>query len=113
MFDFEGVQPAAGGINSSRRSGANKRVAAAASWRRDGEDGSSLSLELFVLSSPDDGNLTADGLLLNGVAVAMDAASPLVAQPRTLAVGEPLLLPPFSYGFLVFPAVHLAACVPD
>ena len=67
----------------------------------------------FILTPPA-GNLTADAVLLNGAMLAVDAAGELPAIPvpgkAVPAGGDPLVLPPTSYGFVTLPEAKVKDC---
>lgn len=68
----------------------------------------------FLLTAPG-GNMTADALLLNGVALGVDAEGRLPQQPlpgkSVPAGGASLTLPARSYGFVLLPGAQAVACV--
>jgi hypothetical protein len=67
----------------------------------------------FILTPPG-GNLTADGALLNGALLAVDAAGALPVMPVPGKVvpagGGPIVLPATSYGFVTLPEAASKAC---
>ena len=71
----------------------------------------------YALTAPR-GDLTADGVLLNGSPLGVDARGALPALPVPgaavpaggSAAPPPLLLPPQAYGFVVLPAAGAPAC---
>ena len=66
----------------------------------------------YFMTAPG-GNLTADAALLNGALLEVDADGRLPAQPLP---GNPksgaIALPPYSYGFIIFPQAGASACTP-
>lgn len=68
----------------------------------------------YVMTAPG-GNLTADGVLLNGVLLAVDGAGRLPAQPvpgAPVPAGAPgIVVPRYSYGFVVLGGAGAAACM--
>ena len=70
-------------------------------------DANDITIDMYVFTSPQ-GNLTSNVIELNGNSLALEFDAPLV--PSTIHTRS-LVLPAYSYGFIVDRSIFVNACV--